>query len=1202
MREADRGIAWNPEDISSSSDEGDTIVARSTSQPTEPEPPPLSAQSSQHAKSGRSPRKSRSKAGSEDQRSSATADLAANARDRAALMFGKTAQAAVGNESSDNQKSTSRKSRKNKFELQPDEIEFPQFEHTQQGNDVTQQEEQQQAGEVNTTGSPNVNGVRYLQVRNTPGKSGRFPCPEAKKYNCATTFVTQRSALRHLQLHLDLPKLQCPVCSKICSRIDKFKAHKLTHSKEELEAAIEQATQQEQTTQQEEAVQLEEAVQQEDERIQEVEQNETVQEDERIEEAELNETAGDSEDINSPGEAVVEELETTLAPNVEESAETSPKASSDALVARSSDAIMTGAVNQSSTDVSATPASVFDDSVDKDMVEETPRPRSKLKRKRSGLTATQATVQSSAKRRRRTSLSPPTSVASAEDEDKSIDQESDSGEKAVPFKIPLKSKKSNRTGNLDHFAKAWTPGSQLYHPIHNPRSPRVDTGHRVKIVVPQTARAGPSTSSAVKLRKSRLEEGSNEDGEQQTPLSGKTVYTSPKGKRKAEAGVMYSSPPPRIPDEDIPEDVGPVGMATSVARRTSSVGETHKKQKKMKKDKVVARLEDSDSELRSRDTADVEKPFVCKVCHRKYFTKDALRTHERRPGVHDKLQECDDCDGKFMTIEDLKQHQTSTGHGNGTGYAGRTGFFSPGEKRKLLQWRENFCQENDINIATFSQMMTDTLRRTKGFQWPYRFISKQDFLKEYYELLPGRNRRSMHRFRERVFQNVPSNQEWTPDDDDELEQLVDELGPKWVEIGQRMTRTQDQVSQRWRFKVKYRGKAHQGEWLKSEEEKLRAAVTEVKKQLGLANDASTDERLPWDSVSKKMKEKRTAQQCSNKWRAMTQIRAGNKFIKISDQASNPGTPISTTTPSRMSQRLSGQTPSKNSNKKPISEEIVRNSDDSDNDRDEPAETSEVDSIPRSNRSIGDPLQKGSRGKIRNENIPYKTPKMIRRALPDKTPSDSHSLSQAFAQTQANTSALRAPSTTRKQHTQTEMPTPGIPIQHKPVTSPWRAINSNGLSRDDVDDGLVEIDTAQAVSDDEDAIMAEPESSDAESQSIQEPSNGLVETEASEASEVSEAEEASEAEEGTESTSSKSDSSSSTGSDHATDSDAEESESNSTTSNTQKNAFVQSLQSSQALGRRPHSKTNWDSVLHGKLGSTQQETASDSEDEGDIDFE
>lgn len=470
---------------------------------------------------------------------------------------------------------------------------------------------------------------------------------------------------------------------------------------------------------------------------------------------------------------------------------------------------------------------------------------------------------------------------------------------------------------------------------------------------------------------------------------------------------------------------------------------------------------------------------------------------------------------------------------------GQTGRFSDEEVQILLSWRDSFCTEHDLSGIEFNDLMTDSLRRGKT-GWKHKFLTKGEFMQQFYDQLPQRNRRAMLRFRERHFQNVEKSK-WTTDEDKELRDLVKQLGPKWVQIGELMGRTQDAVSQRWRHQLNYGQGIHHGEWTTDELTKLEEEVQAIAD----AKDTHVDDEdlvIPWQAIALRIGTGRSGQQCSNRWRISTNRRIEGKFVKVPLNDRIPGSVAKPPrTPSKMSKRLSGDTnkgerktrsktiPKKNQ-KQYKSAERVKNSDDdadeeqeidesreqsdgnaddetksatedeeegsdsgddagpddsdaaSDGEDQDEADVSDTEKqhSPAADESDSDneeaisdtievrqptPPPPSSRTRASQRTKPrqpkpsqsqsqeptQKTPAVSKNPLGNtKTPSNGLGLSQAFAATQANSSAKR---TTGKRSVvpdsvAPQRPSPSMSIRRRPVSSP---LDVSSQAKDDEDE-------------------------------------------------------------------------------------------------------------------------------------------------------
>jgi hypothetical protein len=350
-----------------------------------------------------------------------------------------------------------------------------------------------------------------------------------------------------------------------------------------------------------------------------------------------------------------------------------------------------------------------------------------------------------------------------------------------------------------------------------------------------------------------------------------------------------------------------------------------------------------------------------------------------RPSKRDKKR-CDECGDVFTSHRVLKEHERETGHVIETPRIEITGRFSDDEIKKLEKFKSDFCRMHDIANHEFNNMMTDSTRRLPLQPWPYDIITKQDFLEQFYDVLPNRNKKSLARFRERNWQNATGLKDWTVEDDDQLTKLVRQLGGKWVEIGQAMTRTQDAVQQRWKKHLQYKDTKREGVWSPEETELLEKAIAAAKQKSGLAQDPSTDKRVAWTVISDALEGVRTPKQCSDHWCFLSEVRGliPNRYrarmTKAGRKLRNPS--------------YTPRGPSKKS--APISSTYVHDSE------------SEVEGDSHANIlsiEFEDAREDGDQGhQLESPELPP--------APSRKTPKQIMTLSQAFANTQANTSALR----------------------------------------------------------------------------------------------------------------------------------------------------------------------------------------------------
>ncbi|OAP65314.1 hypothetical protein AYL99_01286 [Fonsecaea erecta] len=885
----------------------------------------------------------------------------------------------------------------------------------------------------------------------------RFPCPLATVHNCESTFSSRKAATRHAKVHTT--SFRCVVCGKQMSRKDSLDNHMKLHSAKEIASAEAFSTPND------------------DPQVEIPEQQESappkVSNDAHIQVEDGEPPEEDPIEFTTPREQPEpwdhdHNLEAEMQPDGQDELEIEMnEATPDADTA-----------DDVSDKQSTSPSSVFDEKEDI-IVKDTPMPKGNLKRKRnSGDDPQRPSPERIRKRRKGSPDSPPPSVPPNELGDLISSKKSGAADvlqsRQITDKIVPRLQK--RQGRVDGWAQKYTPGSNLRHPTLNPKSPPSSSVKQLlEVVVPRTGEAG---SSSMKLKKKdytlagrertglHVFEGLSRKEVRNTP------YTTPKGKNRAEPGVDYSTPmkesaqiEAHISESD--SDSEPADIATSVAKRSfpASRAQEQDQEDNNESDLAADQHTDTDSDVSDAESAKrarrvteapkSERPgngdsAECPRCHRRYANQTQLNKHLKMPSAHVHLLRCQDCSEQFWAASALAEHEKDVGHGKGTGLQGRTGAFSQAEANKLNKWRDRFCAYHNISRIQFNDMMTDTLARGKGSSWNWPFITRAEFLKEYMDVLPDRNKRSLLRYRERHFQNVEGSRNWTAEDDQDLIRLHKELGPKWAEIARRLTRTVDAVSQRWWHKLRY-GEVDTGEWSKAEDVKLSQILDELRHD-STGNEVQ-DHRIPWNKVSERMGT-RSAQQCSNHYRARHSRKERGRWVKVDALEKRPGS-SRVLKPSKMVLRLSGEAPRTRTPNKGLSEKYVV---DDDEDSDEGAgegqgqadgEAAADDKLAQNalNENASSEHEFNSEADSEDEERVLRSSaedgspasEIPRTGIPliTKTPGKTLGSSQLFEQTQANTSALKPSQTSSLKailQGSQERPSPNIPIQRRRLES------------------------------------------------------------------------------------------------------------------------------------------------------------------------
>lgn len=205
----------------------------------------------------------------------------------------------------------------------------------------------------------------------------------------------------------------------------------------------------------------------------------------------------------------------------------------------------------------------------------------------------------------------------------------------------------------------------------------------------------------------------------------------------------------------------------------------------------------------------------------------------------------------------------------------KIGFYTPQEVEKIEAFKINFCTMHGISASMFDEMIQHSDRSGGTYPVSEDVVKKIDFWNEIYGLVPDRDRRSVYRFMRRHFQaSTQKAHEWTEEQDDELIDLYFKLGPKWANIGRLLGRSDDDVTQRWKNKLEHKGTMNQGAWNEEEHNVFLKAMEAcwVSMQPLLGENAGKDmydlddKQILWGNISNAMSNKRSRQQCADKWR------------------------------------------------------------------------------------------------------------------------------------------------------------------------------------------------------------------------------------------------------------------------------------------------------------------------------------------------
>ena len=704
---------------------------------------------------------------------------------------------------------------------------------------------------------------------------------------------------------------------------------------------------------------------------------------------------------------------------------------------------------ESASDTTA-PTNVFDDVSSPALIEETPDPKENKRKRLTGMLSPPRSKKTYSTKKRKKNT-PPTfpdlDLDDVEDDRPLIH----AATKALGL--------AKRQSSMERFAQPYKKGSGLRHPVYNPDTPeKIIPRANFEIVIP-VSRAGPSThpiseKSASGLKRRNKTSPALEDDSERRNLWDVNNQPDANGLARTVARRALgqtgndSSSSESEDDSDIDgNDANGIGSprpkkqrskgkqrARSADRDGSEDGEDvvdpsledpANGKSKSKKSKRESTSNTTPRKRQKRESTD--QKYRCPICNVEYASEAFLNKHMAHPGAH--AFKCVHCDQQFSTKGKLTIHKKEMGHG--ISLQGSTGRFTADEHTKVQRWVKGFCQMHDINRYEFNELMTASRHLWTKENWPYKFVDKDSFLQEFYDVLPDRDVRSMQRYRTR-FQNVDMSRDWTEEDDADILRLVAELGKNWLEIGNRITRDSEAVRARWRNKLELGPQGNLGEFSPEERQKFDDAVEEIQKSTVKEEGKElNDTTFNWLAVSKKVGT-RTSQQCANHWRAMYGRSVRGRWV-------DPGTSalLQPKSPSRMESRLKG---------KSLSKERIEDSDaDLDEaDGDDQATKSEPEASDESDHegadqsssddgSIADKAdQNGNENSSDEEDDEPGNPL----AAQVRTPGNRLTTSQAFDQTQAHTSGLKSSAHRRQRDGPSQdQPTPGIAVQHRPDPSP-----------------------------------------------------------------------------------------------------------------------------------------------------------------------
>jgi len=157
------------------------------------------------------------------------------------------------------------------------------------------------------------------------------------------------------------------------------------------------------------------------------------------------------------------------------------------------------------------------------------------------------------------------------------------------------------------------------------------------------------------------------------------------------------------------------------------------------------------------------------------------------------------------------------------------------------------------------------------------------------EACPTRPRQKLLNWCRQKFHNFVARATWTPEQDAELRQMVQQHGTKWSVIGQLINRHQKDVRDRWRNYLVAGDNQRKAAWSEQEEKDFLEIVAEVlcifQKERERDPDGdmfktgkTNEELVDWNVVAERMKFTRSRLQCQEKWRRMREANKINSTL------------------------------------------------------------------------------------------------------------------------------------------------------------------------------------------------------------------------------------------------------------------------------------------------------------------------------------
>ncbi|KAL2176576.1 uncharacterized protein P884DRAFT_260593 [Thermothelomyces heterothallicus CBS 202.75] len=195
----------------------------------------------------------------------------------------------------------------------------------------------------------------------------------------------------------------------------------------------------------------------------------------------------------------------------------------------------------------------------------------------------------------------------------------------------------------------------------------------------------------------------------------------------------------------------------------------------------------------------------------------------------------------------------------------RTGPLSQTEENQITRAMERFRENEGLTQQELNQVIHDNPKMSGRPIHRQLWATIQD-------ACPTRPRRKLIEWCRQRYNNWAGRGTWTPEQDDELVDLVAKHGKKWSYIAGLINRYQKDVRDRWRNYLVCRDTVRTDAWSDGEEERFREvvekAIEKIRQGVGKDSKKPAEALVNWLDISQAMGYTRSRLQCMEKWKRM----------------------------------------------------------------------------------------------------------------------------------------------------------------------------------------------------------------------------------------------------------------------------------------------------------------------------------------------